>query len=109
MISLRTSHLYIADTRSNSLYQVKEELWTIHDWFHLGLSLRLSYYTLKMIEADHRQATRQCLTEMLTASLDMRDSTAPSWQALVCALSSPIINKREVATAIAASHQKSIC
>ena len=60
-----------------------------------------------MIEANNRQATQQCLTEMLTAWLDMRDSTVPSWQALVCALSSPIVNKREVATTIAASHQKS--
>ena len=96
-------HLYIAD----SLYQVIEEVWTIHDWFHLGLALRLSYHTLKMIEADHRQATRQCLTEMLTAWLDMQGSTVPSWQALVCALTSPIVNKREVATTITTSHQKS--
>lgn len=98
---------YTADIKS--LYEVKQEVFTLHNWFHLGLALRLSYHTLKRIETDLPQNSRQCRTEMLIAWLEMRDNTAPSWQALVCALSSPVVNKQEVATTIAASHPKANC
>ena len=73
------------------------------DWFNLGVALGLSYHTLREIETNHQKA-RRCLTEMVMAWLQMKDNPQPSWQALASALSSPSINKIEIATMIASDH-----
>lgn len=73
------------------------------DWFILGTALGVSPGTLKTIEHDHRTAKR-CQTEMITAWL--QNSSQPSWQRLASALSSPLVNRIEIATMIAAEHPK---
>ena len=73
------------------------------DWFNLGVALGLSYDTLKIIESNYRDACR-CQTEMVMAWLQMKDNSQPSWQALASALSSPFINRIEIATMIASDH-----
>ena len=73
------------------------------DWFNLGVALGLSYDTLKTIESNYRDA-RRCQTEMVMAWLHMKDNTQPSWQALASAVSSPFINRIEIANMIASEH-----
>ena len=90
---------------------VKESLRTILDsistltagWFNLGVALGLSYDTLKIIESNYRDTCR-CQTEMVMAWLQMKDNSQPSWQALASALSSPSINRIEIANMIASEH-----
>ena len=74
------------------------------DWFNLGVALGLSCDTLKTIECDHPKDARRCQTEMVIAWLQMKDNPQPSWQALASALSSPSINRIEIATMIASEH-----
>ena len=74
------------------------------DWFNLGVALGLSYGTLKEIESNYSNNARRCLTEMVIAWLQMKDNTQPSWQSLVSALSSPSMNRTEVANRIAKKH-----
>ena len=73
-------------------------------WFNLGVALGLSSGTLKTIESDHPKDTHRCLTEMVIAWLEMKDSSQPSWQSLASALRSPLVNKNEIAVMIAAEH-----
>ena len=73
------------------------------DWFILGTALGLPPGTLKTIEHDYRTAQR-CQIEMITAWL--QNSSHRSWQRLASALSSPLVNKSEIATMIAAEHPK---
>ena len=74
------------------------------DWFKLGVALELSYSTLKTIECNYPRDTHRCLTEMVIAWLQMKDSAQPSWQSLASALSSPSVNRIEIATMIATDH-----
>ena len=73
-------------------------------WFNLGVALELSYDTLREIESNYTKDAQRCLTEMVIAWLQMKDNVQPSWQSLVSALSSPSINRVEIATMIAAEH-----
>ena len=74
------------------------------DWFNLGVALGLSYSTLKTIESNYPKDARRCLTEIVIAWLQMKDNAQPSWQSLASALSSPSINRVEIATTIAVEH-----
>ena len=78
------------------------------DWFDLGVALGLFPHTLREIESNCRGKARRCLTEMVTAWLQMKDNSQPSWQALASALSSPYINRIEIATMIASEHPQMI-
>ena len=73
-------------------------------WFNLGVALGLSSGTLKAIESNYPKDALRCLTEMVIAWLQMKDNVQPSWQSLASALSSPSINRVEIATMIAAEH-----
>ena len=77
------------------------------EWFNLGVALGLSYGTLREIDSNHRGEAHRCLTEMVGAWLKMKDNSQPSWQSLVSALSSPAVNRIEIATMIAAEHIES--
>ena len=47
------------------------------NWFSIGLSLRISYYTLEAIKRDNRDQSMDCLREMLATWLkDGNASTA---------------------------------
>ena len=61
-------------------------------WFNLGLALGLSPDTLEVIQYNFPRDVRRCLTEMMIAWLQMKDSSQPSWKSLVSALSSPLVN-----------------
>ena len=74
------------------------------DWFNLGVELGLSYDTLKTIESKYRGDARRCQAEMVMAWLQMKDNSQPSWHALASALSSPFINRIEIANMIASEH-----
>ena len=73
-------------------------------WFNLGVALGLSSGTLKTIESDHPKDTHRCLTEMVIAWLEMKDSSQPSWQSLASALRSPFVDRNEIAVMIATEH-----
>ena len=73
-------------------------------WFNLGVAVGLSSGTLKAIESNYPKDAHRCLTEMVIAWLQMKDNVQPSWQSLASALSSPSINRVEIATMIAAEH-----
>ena len=74
------------------------------DWFNLGIALGLFSDTLREIESNHRGEARSCLTEMVIVWLQMKDNSQPSWQSLASALSSPSVNRIEIATMIATEH-----
>ena len=74
------------------------------EWFSLGLALGLSPDTLREIEYNHPRHARRCLTEMVIAWLQMKDNSQPSWQSLASALSSPSVDRIEIATMIATEH-----
>ena len=73
-------------------------------WFNLGLALGLSRNTLDIIDYNHPRDANRCQAEMITAWL--RSSSQPSWQRLASALSSPLVNRSEIATMIAVGHPK---
>ena len=73
-------------------------------WFNLGLALGLSRDTLDIIDYNHPRDANRCQTEMITAWL--RSSSQPTWQGLASAVSSPLVNRSEIATMIAVEHPK---
>ena len=73
-------------------------------WFNLGLALGLSRDTLDIIEHNHPRDACRCQTEMITTWL--KSSSHPSWQRLAFALSSPLVNRIEIATMIATEYPK---
>ena len=74
------------------------------DWFNLGVALGLSYDTLRAIESNHRGDARRCMTEMVIAWLQRKDNSQPSWRSLASTLSSPLVERIEIATMIATEH-----
>ena len=76
------------------------------EWFNLGVALGLSSGTLRELESNYRGDARRCLTEMVIVWLQMKDNAQPSWQALASALSSPLVNRIEIANMIAAEHPR---
>ena len=74
------------------------------EWFNLGVALGLSSGTLREIQYNHPRDARRCLTEMMIAWLQIKDNSQPSWKSLASALSSPLVNRIEIATMIAAEH-----
>ena len=74
------------------------------DWFSLGTALELPHDTLKTIEYNYPRDAQMCKTEMITAWL--RNSSHRSWRKLASALSSPLVDRSEIATMIAAQHPK---
>ena len=89
----------------HSLRTISDSISTLAaGWFNLGVALGLFPDTLREIESNHRGETRRCQTEMVIAWLQMKDNSQPSWQALVSALSSPLVNRIEITTMIAEEH-----
>ena len=87
----------------HSLKAILDSISTVAaDWFNLGVALGLPYYTLKRIEADYPRDAPRCLTEMIIAWLQI--SSQPTWQGLVLALMSPLVNRVDIAHTIATKH-----
>ena len=72
------------------------------DWFNLGVALGLPYHTLERIESDYPRDAPRCLTKMIIAWL--QNSSQPTWQGLVLALMSPLVNRVDIANTIATQH-----
>ena len=81
-----------------------------HKWFHLGLSLGLSYSTLKCIEASHHYDVGSHMTDVLLQWLRNVDhvliesAKPPSWGALVLALESNLVRERPTAQRVLRDH-----
>ena len=112
MYFLANNEYYTISTVSNSsdkhsLMTILESISTLTaEWFNLGIALGLFPDTLREIDPNHRVEARTCLTEMVIAWLCMKDNSQPSWRSLVSALSSPAMNRIEIAAMIAAEHPK---
>ena len=78
---------------------------TVNDcpWHSLGLALDLEKYRLDVIHIDHRGNVRDCRKAMISLWLHTGNA---SWRALVRALASPLVGKRDMAMKIAAEHTK---
>ena len=78
-------------------------------WHSLGLALDLEKFRLNVIHIDHRGNVRDCLKAMISLWLNTGNA---SWRALVRALASPLVGKRDLAekihahVAVAAEHTK---
>ena len=87
----------------HSLKDILDSISTVAaDWFNLGVALGLPYHTLKRIESDYPRDAPRCLTEMIIAWL--QKSSQPTWQGLVLALMSPLVNRGDIANTIATKH-----
>ena len=72
-------------------------------WHSLGLALNLEKYRLDVIHIDHRGNVRGCLKAMISLWLHTGNV---SWRALVRALASKRVKKKDLAEKIAAEHTK---
>ena len=78
-------------------------------WHSLGLALDLEKYRLDVIHIDHRRNVRDCRKAMLSLWLHTGNA---SWRALIRALTSPLVGKRDLAekihahVAVSAEHTK---
>ena len=85
---------------SENLPKVRNLLWDASpDWFDLGLELRVSLTTLKVIEQDNREVTKRCFTDMLSEWLKMINPL-PSWEGLIAALNQPSIGHAKLAAKV---------
>ena len=66
-------------------------------WFSVGVQLKVPLADLRSIRADFRDKSSDCLLEMLSVWLSRTDPSPPSWQRVVDALSSPAVNRPDVA------------
>ena len=92
----------VLDTLKKAIITVNEP---VNDWpWHsLGLALDLEKYRLDVIHIDHRGNVRDCRKAMVSLWLHTGNA---SWRALVRALASPLVGKRDLAEKIAAEHTK---
>ena len=89
----------------HSLYTVLNSISTLAaEWFNLGVALGLCHSTLKTIEHNYSGNAHRCLTEMVNYWLQKKDNSRPSWRELASALSSPLMNRIEIANMIATEH-----
>ncbi len=80
---------------------ILEAIITVDDWHSLGLALDLEKYRLDVIYIDHSRNVRDCQKAMISLWLDTGKA---SWRALVRALASPLVNRRDLAMKIADEH-----
>ena len=97
--------MYIHFIDSNSLNHVKYVLSSSNKmWFHLGLSLGLSYPTLTNIEANHHYDIGDHMTDMLKEWLN-GIIHPPSWRSLAIALDCPLVREHHIALDIKSKYQ----
>ena len=100
-------------TGTDSIAVVRRSVHSLnHKWFHLGLSLGLSYSTLKSIEASHHYDIGDHMTDMLQKWLEgVDEDTAKefrgpsSWRSLALALDCPLVREHQVALNIKSEHE----
>ena len=72
-------------------------------WMDLGLALGLDKHDLESLESNYPRDVNRCLTETLARWLQ-QVRTAPSWKVVVTVLSSPPLNRCDLAHSIAMRH-----
>ena len=78
-----------------------EAIQDIVNWQYLGLKLGLEKPQLDIMDRNCQGKVKDCQMEMISQWLDTGNS---SWRALVRALASPLVGKRDLAMKIAAEH-----
>ena len=82
---------------------VLEAITSVINWHSLGLKLGLERHKLDKIQVDHHWKVDNCQKAMVSLWLDTDEA---SWHSLVQALISPIVDKRDLAIALAKQHPK---
>ena len=62
------------------------------EWLNLGLQLGVSHRALKIIQMENHHVVEHCFREMLAKWLQMTNPR-PTWQCLIAALRSPLVNQ----------------
>ena len=93
---------YNFTTGIDDLFLVLEAVASVIRWFDLGLALGLKQPTLQIIRDQHQPSDHK--REMLTKWLHQVDGCRPTWNALVIALRSRIVQCYTVAEEIEQSH-----
>ena len=88
---------------SSDLVPVLEAVHDVVNWQYLGLTLGLEKSQLDIMDRNCRGIVEDCRKEMISRWLHTGNA---SWRALVRALSSPLVGKRDLAMKIAAEHTK---
>jgi hypothetical protein len=81
----------------------EEVLLAVHsvtNWYHLGLSLKLSPPTLDDIRISNRDRVEDCRREMIKKWLEGCGKIPPSWAGLCQALNSPLVGNVSLAKRI---------
>ena len=74
-----------------------------HQWYDLGLQLRLEEGTLKTIKSDNPESSKHCLREMLSTWLKI-DSRL-SWETMCAALRSRTVGAEKLASDLEAKYE----
>ena len=80
---------------------ILEAISSVQEWQSLGLKLGLKKHQLDAIAIDKRGIVNECKMEMVSKWLN---SNKASWQCLVKALRSPLLEKTSLAINIAKQH-----
>ena len=78
----------------NELHEVRAK------WHELGIQLKMKKSDLDAIETTFLKNVNRCLPEMLSVWLSRTEPSPPSWQRVVDALSSPAVDRSDVADKI---------
>ena len=81
-------------TLVNELHEVRDK------WYHLGVQLNMKTSDLNAIRSQYLNNPDDCLLEMLSVWLSRTEPSPPSWQRVVDALSSPAVERLDVAEKI---------
>ena len=89
---------------SKDLIAILRAIISVVNWHSLGLELPgLEQYQLDKIEIDNRGIVEDCQKAMVSEWLHTGVAT---WRGLVQALTSPLVNRRDLAVEIAIQHQR---
>ena len=96
--------LLLAVQKPIELKNAYEDLIDIsHQWYDLGLQLKLEEGTLKTIKADNPGSSKHCLREVLSTWLNI--DPRPSWQTLCAALHSRTVGAEKLASDLEAKYK----
>ena len=90
---------YLTDKNLGEIQNILSEV--CEKWFNIGIQLKITHGTLKIIEADYKKV-EECCREMLHTWLTQEPE--PTWAALVEALKSPSLKCEDVARKIELEH-----
>ena len=102
----QTAYFFSTDTLTledlatlvNELYEVRAK------WYDLGVQLRMTIHDIDAIEIEYSKHSDTCLRKMLSVWLTREVPSPPTWQRVVDALSSPTVDRLDVAKKIRKSY-----